>query len=1117
MGFNQDKKADYTRIAKDIQKVWDDKNIFERSITGERRDKGPFVFYEGPPSANGKPGIHHVIGRTIKDVFCRFKSLQGYSVPRTAGWDTHGLPVELGVEKELGIKKDDIGTKISIEDYNIECKKAVMRYKSIWEDLTDKMGYWVDLENAYVTYESKYMETVWWLLGELHKKDLLYKGHTIQPYSPMAGTGLSSHELNQPGCYKNVKDQSAVAQFKASESSKKALGLDVTTPLYFVAWTTTPWTLPANTALCVGPKLDYLIVETLNKYSLKPIEIVIAKSRVSAYFKNEVSSEAFSQLSEKEKVNSYVVKKELKGSDLKGLTYEQLFPIATPEGPAFEVLSDNFVTTDDGTGIVHMAPCYGADDNRVAKQAGISSLDIVEMNGTYKDFMGKFSGEAVKAEYLPEEDTKKEGFRSLDVKLVIDLKERELAFHAEKYDHSYPHCWRTDKPILYFPLESWFIKTTAVKDRLIELNKTINWQPESTGTGRFGNWLENLVDWNLSRSRFWGIPLPIWCNDESNEKIVISSIGQLRQEIDKSIKAGFMTENFLEDFVEGDMSAKNYELADIHRTTVDKVTLVSDTGKKLTRENDIIDVWFDSGAMPYAQSHYPFEKKEEFESRFPADFIAEGVDQTRGWFFTLHAIATLCFDSVAFKNVVSNGLVLDKNGQKMSKRLGNTIEPFETLEKYGPDAVRWYMMANAQPWDNMRFDLAGVEEVQRKFFGTLFNTYNFFALYANLDSFNHEKASHYNAQLRPLDKWILSELNETIEQTTTFMEQYNPTKAARAIGDFTTERLSNWYVRLNRKRFWKGELDDDKIAAYTTLYTCLETISRLIAPFAPMYADKLYLDLKTGFGGDLEDSVHLDSFPVSDPKAIDSVLQENMRTSQHLTSLVLSLREKANIRVRQPLAKIIVPAASDAHRQKITAAKDYVLSETNIKELEIIDASSKVLVKKVKPNFKTLGKKLGKSMKAAVPVISNLTPEQLEKLETGSSLELTIDGKPTIIEPQDIEISFMDVPGFLIASSHGNTAALDTNVSKDLKLEGISRELVNRIQNLRKDSNLEVTDRIKVTIKDSDEVKLAVDKFHDYISGETLADSLDLAPELAGDAMEVSFDDINTALSLTKS
>lgn len=1116
MGFKHYQSIDYTQTAKEVLKSWSEKNVFKRSIDEKPAPKGDFVFYEGPPSANGKPGIHHVIGRTIKDVFCRYKSLSGYRVPRIAGWDTHGLPVELGVEKELGIKKDDIGSKISVEDYNKECKEAVMRYQSIWEDLTEKMGYWVDLKAPYITYESKYMETVWWLLGRLYEKGLLYKGHTIQPYSPMAGTGLSSHELNQPGCYRDVKDQTAVGQFKLTPESAKKLHLDEDLPTYFLAWTTTPWTLPANTALCVGPKIDYKAVRTVNKYTNEPMVVVLAASRVSAYFKDSTTGEEFETLEADKKPSHYVELKTFKGKELENLSYEQLIPIAKPDGNAFKVLSDNFVTTDDGTGIVHMAPCYGADDNRIAKMAGISSLDIVKSDGTYESFMGQFAGEAVKAEYLDEKVTSEKGFKPLDVKIVIYLKEHNRLFHAEKYVHSYPHCWRTDKPILYFPLESWFIKTTALKDRLTELNATINWQPESTGTGRFGNWLENLVDWNLSRSRFWGIPLPIWVSENGEEKKVISSVGELKREIDRSVAAGHMPENFLKNFNDNDMSDENYSLVDLHRTTVDKVVLVSESGTPLKRENDIIDVWFDSGAMPYAKLHYPFENKDKLDEAFPADFIAEGVDQTRGWFFTLHAIATLCFDSVAFKNVVSNGLVLDKDGQKMSKRLGNTIEPFETLEKYGPDAVRWYMMVNAQPWDNMRFDLAGVEEVKRKFFGTLFNTYNFFSLYANIDGFNHTTRKVPVNKLSRLDKWILSELSETVSSVRAHLDDYNPTKAARQISDFTTEKLSNWYVRLNRKRFWRGELDEDKIAAYQTLYHCLETLSRLIAPFAPMYADRLYVDLNEGFGGDMEDSVHLDTFPESDISLVDETLQTTMRSAQKVTSIVLSLREKANIRVRQPLGKVLLPVKDAQTRKMLEGAVPYILSETNVKEVEYLEPNSEILVRKIKPNFKTLGKKLGKDMKAAVPLISAFTSSQMEVLESGSTLELKVGESTYEITADDVDISFVDVPGLLISSSGGFTAALDTKIDDSLFEEGVARELVNRIQNLRKDSGFEVTDRITIQIEGNDVVQRTLEKHGEFMAGETLADHISVVAKASEAAVKVEFDDVKTSLLVSK-
>lgn len=1117
--------SNYSKFAGEILAYWDEKKIFQRSIS-ERKDspKGNFVFYEGPPSANGRPGIHHVISRTIKDVFCRYKSMQGYHVPRIAGWDTHGLPVELGVEKELGIRKEDIGTKISIADYNEKCKQNVMQYTGIWEDLTRKMGYWVDMERPYVTYDSKYMESIWYLLKLLHTKGLLYKGHTIQPYSPAAGTGLSSHELNQPGCYKMVKDTTVVAQFVVQEGDKNKILPNCKEPIYLLAWTTTPWTLPANTALCAGPNIDYAVIRTYNRYTHEPITAVLAADRLSAYFKNEVTQEQLVTLDDKAKSASYVILAKLKGHQLKGIRYQQLFDFAKPEGRAFEVLNDSFVTTADGTGIVHIAPCYGADDNRVAKGAGIASLDIVDEKGMYKNFLKSHAGEAVKEEYLDDATRKAEGFKPLDVKLVIELKERKLAFHSEKYEHSYPHCWRTDKPILYFPLESWFIKTTAVKDRLIELNTTINWQPPATGTGRFGNWLENLVDWNLSRSRFWGIPLPVWVSDDGEVK-VIDSIATLKNEIDHAIKCGFMKENFLANFREGDMSAQNYETVDIHRTHVDKVVLASSKGKPMSRENDIIDVWFDSGAMPYAQLHYPFENRELVDSRknFPADFIAEGVDQTRGWFFTLHAIATLCFDSVAFKNVVSNGLILDKHGQKMSKRLGNTVEPFETLEKYGTDTVRWYMMANAQPWDNLKFDTDGIIEVTRKFFGTIHNTYAFFALYANIDGFDESHSRIENSKRPRLDRWILSELESLKKEVTAQFDEYNPTKAARAIQEFTIDKLSNWYIRLNRKRFWKGELTDDKISAYQTLYECLLAVVRLAAPIAPMYMDRIYLDLTSGYKSTknkvpLRDSVHLDEFPVIDENAIDADLEAQMKMARDLSSLVLSLREKANIRVRQPLAKILVPVHTEKQRNLVESVREFILSETNIKNIEYLPHDSPILVKRVKANFKTLGKKLGKLMKAAAEMIPHLSAAEIATLEGGSQLEATLQGEKIKLDPEDVEISFAEIEGLLIGSDHGVTVAMDTQISETLRLEGIARELVNRIQNYRKERDLEVTDRIRLLIASHPVVDLALSSHGKHVADETLANSLDIRGKetLPSGAMLVNFDDVETAIWIDK-
>jgi len=1120
--------SNYTKFASEMLQNWDEKKIFTRSVADRQNSsKGTFVFYEGPPSANGRPGIHHVMSRTIKDVFCRYKSMSGYAVPRTAGWDTHGLPVELSVEKELGIRKDDIGKKISVYDYNEKCKANVMQFQGVWEDLTRRMGYWVDMKEPYITYESKYMESVWWLLGELHRKDLLYKGHTIQPYSPAAGTGLSSHELNQPGCYRMVKDTSAVAQFEVENLDRDKLLPGNQQALYILAWTTTPWTLPANTALCAGANIDYVIVKTFNRYTLASIQVILAADRVKAYFKQEVSENELMTLDDKARPSSYAVLKKVKGSQLEGVKYQQLFDFAKPDGKAFEVLNDSFVTTDDGTGIVHIAPCYGADDNRVAKSAGIASLDIVDGRGHYKTFLSKFAGEAVKEEYLDDSVRKQEGFKSLDVKLVIELKERGLAFHSEKYEHSYPHCWRTDKPILYFPLESWFIKTTALKDRMIELNQQIRWQPPATGTGRFGNWLENLVDWNLSRSRFWGIPLPVWTSEDGEIK-VIDSVEKLQSEIRISIKAGIMQENFLSDFVPGDMSKANYAKVDIHRTNVDKVILVSSSGKPMRREDDIIDVWFDSGAMPYAQIHYPFENKELIDNKkcFPADFIAEGVDQTRGWFFTLHAIATLCFDSVAFKNVVSNGLVLDKHGQKMSKRLGNTVEPFAALEKYGVDPVRWYMMSNAQPWDNLKFDEEGIVEVSRKFFGTIHNTYAFFALYANIDNFSSTYQRIASHQRPRLDRWILSELESLKKEVIFQFDDYNPTKAARAIQEFTSDKLSNWYVRLNRKRFWKGELNQDKLAAYQTLYECLLTITKLAAPIAPMYMDRIYLDLTAGFGSEamgmgsrephVFDSVHLADFPIVDSKRVDIVLEREMKMARDLSSLVLSLREKANIRVRQPLSKILVPILNQEQKNLVESVREFVLTETNIKGIEYLPADSHLLVKKIKANFKTLGKKLGKLMKPAAEKIPLLTTEEIQVLERGQSLNIEISGQSVALEPEDVEISFAEVEGLLIGSDQGITVAMDTQISEDLRLEGIARELVNRIQNLRKDQDLDVTDRIRLKMNTHPTLVKAMQQFGEHVASETLAQDYELVSKLPDGALNISFDDIETAIWIEK-
>ena len=982
------KQLDLSAINKEVLAQWQSNSIFEKSLS-TREGKPSYTFYEGPPSANGMPGIHHVMGRAIKDIFCRFKTLQGYKVNRKAGWDTHGLPVELGVEKELGITKEDIGTTISIEDYNKKCRENVMKFKNVWEDLTDKMGYWVDMNDPYVTYDNKYIESVWWLLSQMDKKGMLYKGHTIQPFSPKAGTGLSSHELNQPGCYKDVKDLSAIAQFKVLKEDKSDfLFHNSADEVFFLAWTTTPWTLPSNTALAVGKKIDYVVVNTFNPYTFKAVTVVLAKALFSKYFPEKNKDLKISEYTEGDKSIPFEIIQEVKGSKLEGLCYEQLLPYAQPEdGEAFKVLIGDFVTTEDGTGIVHLAPSFGADDNLVAKQNGIGSLTLVDTQGRFVDAVTDFAGMYVKNEFYNQGQAPD---KSADIQIVIKLKEENRCFKAEKYEHSYPHCWRTDKPILYYPLESWFVKTTAAKERMVELNKSINWKPKSTGEGRFGNWLENLVDWNLSRSRFWGIPLPIWVTEDGEEQICIGSMEQLKSEIEKSVQAGLMPTNPLADFVVGDMSAENYATFDLHRPFVDDIILVSTSGKAMHRESDLIDVWFDSGSMPYAQLHYPFENKEMFEQSYPADFIAEGVDQTRGWFFTLHAIASILFDSVAFKNVVSNGLVLDKNGNKMSKRLGNAADPFETLEEYGADATRWYMISNAQPWDNLKFDLDGLAEVKRKFFGTLYNTYAFFALYANIDGFSYSEDDIPLEERPEIDRWILSELNTLIQEVGNSLDDFEPTKAARAIQLFVNDNLSNWYVRLCRRRFWKGDYGTDKISAYQTLYTCLETVAILASPIAPFFMDKLFGDLNQATQKTKLESVHLAQWPKSKSEVIDTALEEQMRLAQDLTSMVFSLRKKENLRVRQPLQKMMVPVINDKVKSQIEAVKELVLSEVNVKELEFMTSDSGILVKKVKPNFKTLGPKFGQQMKAISQAISQFTSEDISTIEQEESYPLNI-------------------------------------------------------------------------------------------------------------------------------
>ena len=1119
-------------VAAEVLANWQNNQIFEKSIATREGNK-PFVFFEGPPSANGMPGIHHVMARSIKDIFCRFQTLKGFQVKRKAGWDTHGLPVELGVEKELGISKEDIGTKISVEDYNKACRETVMRYTDVWNKLTEKMGYWVDMEDPYITYESKYMESVWYLLSELYKKDLIYKGYTIQPYSPAAGTGLSSHELNQPGCYKDVKDTSAIALFKAKKESLKAQTLkSVEGDIHFIAWTTTPWTLPSNTALCVGPKIDYVLVKTYNQYSGTPMNIVLAKKLVAKqlsgkYFEAE-NEEELSAFEFGAKKIPYIVTQEIKGTELVGTRYEQLLPYTLPyqnSENAFQVISGDFVTTEDGTGIVHIAPTFGADDAMVAKTydiPGMLVLDendnprpLVDLQGRFVPEMGELAGMYVKNEYYAEGHAPE---RSADVEIAIKLKEEDKAFKVEKYEHSYPHCWRTDKPVLYYPLDSWFIKSTAMKDRMIELNKTINWKPASTGTGRFGNWLENLNDWNLSRSRYWGIPIPIWSTEEGDERICIGSAEELYKECEKAVAAGLMKQNPITDFEPGNMSQENYNKLDLHKNYVDEIVLVSPSGKAMNRESDLIDVWFDSGAMPYAQWHYPFENKDliDGQTSYPADFIAEGVDQTRGWFFTLHAIATMCFDSVAYKNVISNGLVLDKNGQKMSKRLGNAADPFETLDKYGPDATRWYMITNAQPWDNLKFDLDGITEVQRKFFGTLYNTYSFFCLYANIDGFTYAEADIEYEQRPEIDRWVLSELNTLMTSVDKSYSEYEPTRAGRLIQEFVTENLSNWYVRLCRRRFWKGEYEQDKISAYQTLFTCLVNVAKMASPIAPFFTDRLYKDLLNATELPTEESVHLTLFPQANQALIDSDLEKRMQMAQNITSMVLSLRKKEKLRVRQPLQKLMIPASDEKMKLQINAIKDLVLSEVNVKELDFMSEDSNILVKEIKANFKTLGPKHGKQMKAIAAAISTFEQQDIKILEQTGSYTLTIDGKELGITTDDVIISSQDIPGLLVANNKGITVALDITMDETLIEEGIARELVNRIQNIRKDSGLEVTDRIRLSITKHAKISAAIATNNKYICEETLADEIVIVDDEPKNGVAIEFDDIKTYIALIK-
>lgn len=1127
--FKEYKNLNLIDVAENVAEFWKQNKTFNKSV--EIRQGNPeFVFYEGPPSANGMPGIHHVMARALKDIFCRYQTQNGKQVFRKAGWDTHGLPVELGVEKELGITKEDIGKKISIEDYNKACREAVMRYTDVWNNLTEKIGYWVDLDDPYITYKSKYMETVWWLLKQLYDKSLLYKGYTIQPYSPKAGTGLSSHELNQPGTYRDVSDTTVVAQFKVKKDSS-ALFNDVDGDVHILAWTTTPWTLPSNTALTVGRDIEYVVVKTFNQYTFEPVTVVLSSVLLPKVFGKkyaEGTDEDFANYTPETKVIPFRILKEFTGEKLVNTRYEQLVPWFMPNDNhenAFRVILGDFVTTEDGTGIVHTAPTFGADDARVAKMAqpeippmlvkdeNDNLVPLVDLQGKFikgENVPEVFSGKYIKNEYY-DEGTAPE--KSWDVELAILLKTENKAFKVEKYVHSYPHCWRTDKPVLYYPLDSWFVKMTAVKDRLVNLNKEINWKPKATGEGRFANWLENVNDWNLSRSRYWGIPLPIWRTDDLKEEKIIGSVEELYNEIEKSIAAGFMTENPFKGFVIGNMSESNYELVDLHKNVVDKVVLVSDSGKAMKRESDLIDVWFDSGSMPYAQLHYPFENKEMIDNNkaFPADFIAEGVDQTRGWFYTLHAIGTAVFDSVAYKNVMSNGLVLDKNGQKMSKRLGNAVDPFETLSVYGPDATRWYMISNANPWENLKFDIEGIDEVRRKFFGTLYNTYSFFSLYANVDGFNYSEKEVEN---RPeIDRWILSELNLLIKEVKAFYEDYEPTRVARAISTFVNDNLSNWYVRLCRRRFWKGDYSDDKISAYQTLYTCLEVVAKLSAPIAPFFMDQLYQDLNKVTGKENCESVHLTDFPVADESLIDQDLVEKTHLAQNITSMVFSLRKKENVKVRQPLQKVLVPVLDSKTEEQILAVADLIKQEVNVKELQLINAeeASHLIVKQIKPNFKALGPKLGKDMKVVGAEIANLTTEQIAALEKAGKLD--VQGYEITLD--DVEISTKDIPGWTVTSDGKTTVALDLTLTDELKSEGIAREFINRIQNLRKEKDFELTDRINISVEENSPFLEDIKKNEEYISSEVLSNKIEIVSSLSN-FNEIEIDEVNFKINIEK-
>ena len=1136
--FAEYSQFDLSKVNAEVLKKWDENQVFAKSMT-EREGCPSFVFYEGPPSANGMPGIHHVMARSIKDIFCRYKTMKGFLVKRKAGWDTHGLPVELGVEKAMGITKEDIGKTISVADYNAACRKDVMKFTKEWEDLTHKMGYWVDMTDPYITYDNRYIETLWWLLKQLYTKGYLYKGYTIQPYSPAAGTGLSSHELNQPGCYRDVKDVTCVAQFKMKNPKPEMA--EWGTP-YFLAWTTTPWTLPSNTALCVGPKIDYVAVQSYNGYTGEKITVVLAKALLYTHFNKKAEDIALEDYKPGDKLIPFKIVGEYKGPELVGMEYEQLIPWVNPGEGAFRVISGDYVTTEDGTGIVHIAPTFGADDAQVAKAAGVPPLQLINKKGELRpmvDLTGKFykldeldenfvkervnvnlykeyAGRFVKNAYDPNLTDQDE---SLDVSLCMMMKANNQAFKIEKHVHNYPHCWRTDKPVLYYPLDSWFIRSTACKDRMIELNKTINWKPESTGTGRFGKWLENLNDWNLSRSRYWGTPLPIWRTEDNSEEICIGSVEELYNEIEKSVAAGFMKSNPYKDkgFVPGEYNGENYDKIDLHRPYVDDIILISKDGKPMKREADLIDVWFDSGAMPYAQIHYPFENKELLDSHqvYPADFIAEGVDQTRGWFFTLHAIASMVFDTISYKAVISNGLVLDKNGNKMSKRLGNGVDPFSTIEKYGSDPLRWYMITNSSPWDNLKFDVDGIEEVRRKFFGTLYNTYSFFSLYANVDGFEYKEADVPMAERPEIDRWILSVLNTLVKEVDTCYSEYEPTKAGRLISDFVNDNLSNWYVRLNRKRFWGGEFTQDKLSAYQTLYTCLETVAKLMSPIAPFYADKLYMDLVTATGRDNVVSVHLAKFPEYKEEMIDKELEVRMQMAQDVTSMVLALRRKVNIKVRQPLQCIMIPVVDEEQRAHIEAVKALIMSEVNVKDIKFVDGAAGVLVKKVKCDFKKMGPKFGKQMKAVAAAVAEMSQEAIAELEKNGSYTLQLDGTDVLVEATDVEIFSEDIPGWLVANEGKLTVALDVTVTEELRREGIARELVNRIQNIRKSSGLEITDKIKITLSKNQQTDDAVNEYKDYICNQVLGTSLTLTDEVEN-GTELNFDDFSLYVSVVK-